>query len=560
MPPNVIPSAALSWWTFFLAAALSLPCAAQLAPYEVFCVEFTDKHASPYTLLRPHDFLSARSIERRRTQGIALDEYDLPVDPAYLRSIAAAGGEIRLVSRWLNAAAVYAPDSLTRARIDSLPFVRRIYPLGYRRLPQKEKNFPRVVRDTSKARADRYGYGANQAFMLDMPYFHELGYRGAGIHVAIFDGGFENVYRMPAFDTLFARHQILGTRDFVECDEYVYEDSGHGTDVLACMAANMPFRLIGTAPDASYYLFKTEDTKGEFWIEEFNWVAAAEYADSLGVDVINSSLGYTGFRDTMMNYEYSRDLDGETSIASRGADIAVFKGIIVVNSAGNEGNKKWHYIGTPADARNVIAAAATDADGKKALFSSHGPSADGRIKPNLAAQGKDTYVASMLGLAVKTTSGTSFSAPVLAGAIASCRQALPNLPALQFKHLLEIHASQGENPDTLLGYGIPRFVRSWTYAMPHAWVFITPRADMHNRRMLPPNEDFTLWVQMPQRDSVDVEIYDPLGKLVFQTQRHYTPEFLDLCAVKIPSKTWTRGVYALRVRTQGRTRFLSLWK
>ncbi len=553
-------SVAPFWCCFIVFSLISvLPCAAQPAPYEVFCIEFTDKHNSPYTLLRPQDFLSARSIERRRAQGIALDEYDLPIDPAYLGAVVQAGGEIRLVSRWLNAAAIYAPDSLVRARIDALPFVRRVFPLGYRRLPQKEKNYPRVVRDTSKARADIYGYGANQAFMLDMPYFHALGYRGAGIQVAIFDGGFENVYRMPAFDTLYARNQILGTRDFVEGDEFVYEDSGHGTDVLACMASNMPYRLVGTAPDAGYYLFKTEDTKGEFWIEEFNWVAAAEYADSLGVDVINSSLGYTVFRDSMMNYVYERDLDGETSIASRGADIAVFKGIIVVNSAGNEGNKKWHYIGTPADARNVIAAAATDYEGKIAAFSSHGLSADGRIKPNLAAQGKDTYVASMLGLSVKTTSGTSFSSPVLAGAIASCRQALPDMPALQFKHLLEIHASQGAAPDSLLGYGIPRFVRSWTQAMPDTWIFITKQGDFHNRRFLA-EDKFTLWVQFTEADSLEVEVYDAVGSSIFEQKSRFAPAFLDLYTVEIPTKNWARGVYALRVRTQGRTRYMSLWK
>lgn len=428
--------------------------------YQVFYVELTDKLNTPYTLLRPHDFLSPRAVERRQRQGLELRESDLPIVPAYLDKIREQGAEVVNQSKWLNAVAVFAPDSLVREKLTQLPFVRLIKPLGYRHNPQTYKVLPQVVKETIPAKSNYYGFGENQIAMLQGDLLHRLGYRGRDMHVAIFDGGFSHAYRMPAFDSLYKSNRVLGTWDFVEGDEWVYESSGHGTDVLSTMGACMPNRLVGTAPDASYYLFKTEDTKGEFRIEEFNWVAAAERADSLGVDVVNSSLGYTVFRDSLMNYTHAL-LNGMTGIASRGADIATEKGMLIVNSAGNEGDGKWHYIGVPADAFNIIAVGATDAAGSKAKFSSFGNTADGRIKPNLSAQGKAAYIASILGLSVGTTNGTSFSSPILAGAIASLWQSSPHATNFEVKAALELTASQASQPDSMLGYGIPRLVTAF---------------------------------------------------------------------------------------------------
>lgn len=523
-----------------------------LPPYEVFCVEFTDKDETPYTLLRPQDFLTERAIARRRAQGLDFEDTDLPLTPAYLAEIDRAGGIVTNRSKWLNAVAVYAPDSATQAKIKLLPFVRRIYPLGFRRLPQASKDLRRIIRDSSGKKPDYYGFGANQAYMLDAPRFHAGDYDGRGLHIAIFDGGFENAYRMPAFDSLYANNQILGTRDFVEGDEFVYEDSGHGTDVLSCMASNMPYLLVGTAPKASFYLFKTEDTKGEFWIEEFNWVAAAEYADSLGVDIINSSLGYTVFKDTMMNYDYAQDLNGKTSIAARGADIAVLKGMVVFNSAGNEGNKKWHYIGTPADAENVISVAATRADGSKAAFSSVGPTADGRIKPNLAAQGQEAYVASIFGYAVKTTSGTSFSSPILTGGVACLRQSCLNMPSLDFKRLLESYASQSKTPDSLLGYGIPQLLVTYFSMQKTAIFVVTDQGGLQNAKLA--DKEIEIWTSVAPMvaDSIEITLYNPLLQPIYSMRQNYTETRSDMRVYRIPTADMPKGAYLLQLNIGGR--------
>jgi serine protease AprX len=548
-------------FTFFcINYCFSVVCAQSLQPYQVYCVELTDKDDTPYTLLRGHDFLSPRALERRYMQGITLDETDLPLVPAYLAQIEKLGAQITNRSKWLNAIAIYAPDSAMREQIKLLPFVRRVYPLGYYRKPQNVKTHRRIIRDTTALKPDYYGFGANQAYMLDAPRLHAAGFSGRGVHVAIFDGGFENVYRMPAFDSLYERNQILGTWDFVEGDEYVYEDSGHGTDVLSCMAANMPYLLVGTAPDASYYLFKTEDTKGEFWIEEFNWVAAAERADSLGVDIINSSLGYTTFRDTTMNYKYAEDLDGKTTIAARGADIAVLKGIIVVNSAGNEGNKKWHYIGTPADGYNVLAVGATRYDGTKAPFSSVGPSADGRVKPNLSAQGQDAYVASIFGFAVKTTSGTSFSAPILAGAIASLRQAYPHIYSLDFKRAMEADGTQASNPDSLLGYGIPQLLRTYIGLKKGTFIILNDLGGAFNRQLC--GDELEIWTQVAPMsvENINIEIRNSLQEVVYTWDETYKETKTDIRTYRIDTRNLPRGVYSLRISRAGKKMLFSIWK
>jgi hypothetical protein len=523
-----------------------------LPPYQVFCVELTDKDNTPYTLLRPQDFLTARAIARRSNQGLEFEDTDLPITPAYLAEIERAGGIVTNRSKWLNAVAVFAPDTATQEKIKLMPFVRRIYPLGFRRLPQPPKDLRRIIRDSSGKKPDYYGFGANQAYMLDAPRLHAGGYDGSGVHIAIFDGGFENVYRMPAFDSLYANGQILGTHDFVEGDDFVFEDSGHGTDVLSCMASNMPYLLVGTAPKASFYLFKTEDTKGEFWIEEFNWVAAAEYADSVGVDIINSSLGYTMFKDTIMDYDYARDLDGKTTIAARGADIAVLKGMVVFNSAGNEGNKKWHYIGTPADAENVISVAATRSDGSKAAFSSVGPTADGRIKPNLAAQGQDAFVASIFGYAVKTTSGTSFSSPILTGAVACLRQSCLDMPSLDFKRLLESYASQAKTPDSLLGYGIPNLLITYLSMKKTAFIVVTDQGGLQNGKLA--GQEIEIWTTVAPMvaDNIEINLYNQLSQLVYTKRENYTETRSDMRVYRIPTADIPKGAYLLILNIGGR--------
>ncbi len=511
--------------------------------HDVYYVQLTNKQNTPFSLLRPHDFLSERSIARRKRQNIQLNESDLPINPAYIAQIESLGVAIEHSSKWLNAVAVLCPDANKRELIKKLPFVQYIKPLGYDRPIQNYKIYDRAVKDTSKLKESVYGWAENQNKMLQIHHLHNFGYKGEGQYIAIFDGGFEQAYRMVAFDSLFLNHRILGTYDIVEGDEWVYEASGHGTDVLGVMGGNMPYRLLGTSPNAGYFLFKTEDTKGEFWTEEFNWVVAAEKADSLGVDVINSSLGYTSFRDTAMNYKY-KDLNGRTGIATIGADIATQKGMLVINSAGNEGRGSWRYIGVPADGFNVIAVGATNNLGFKAGFSSFGPTPDARIKPNLSAQGQDVFTASMFGFATKAISGTSFSAPILAGAISSLWSACPNKTNFELKFLLEKSASQWEKPDSLLGYGIPNFLASYLEAQDDFWVAYEQGQCFYNKKIA--SKQIKIIHSHQQPLPAQLSISDSWGTLVYQDELQFSP-FGDFSQLIIPTQNLANGVYTIKI-------------
>jgi hypothetical protein len=429
--------------------------------YDLYQVDFNQKidQAYPYSIFRPQEFLSPRALERRRKQQIPLDSLDLPLSPTYLKKIQDLGLRIHARSKWFNAVVLLIPDSAAYAQVQALPFVAGIKALGPSR---KVVSFPRVAppkRQDYLKKPRYHGEAWNQIMMLYGHHVHNFGFAGQGMHLAIFDGGFNNVYRMPAFDSLYASHRLLGTWDFVQGDEDVYEGSTHGTNVLATMGSNLPYLIVGTAPQASYYLFKTEDTGGEFWIEEFNWTAAAEYIDSLGVDLINSSLGYTNFNDTTMSYKYA-DMNGKTALISRAANIAASRGIIVVNSAGNEGNDKWHYIGAPADAEGVFSVGAVQGNGQRAYFSSYGPTSDGRIKPNVAAQGQRTTIAGNE-FNVSYSDGTSFSSPVMAGMVAALWSAFPDKNSWEIKQAVQEAGHLWPEPDSSLGAGIPNFLAAF---------------------------------------------------------------------------------------------------
>ena len=535
----------------FCASLQDLAAQKQKAPYDVYYIGLKDKENTPYSVFKGNDYLSARALERRALQGIFLDSLDLPIAPLYIENIEQLGTKVLQRSKWLNALAVHVTDSNQIAALKALPFVHEVYALGYFRAVKTPRELKRVIRDTMPEKKSYYGAGEHQAKMLQVPQLHDMGLTGKGIHIAIFDGGFENAYRMAAFDSLYANGQILGTKDFVEGDDFVYEDSGHGTDVLSCMGAIMPHRLVGTAPDAQYYLFKTEDSKGEYWTEEFSWVAAAEYADSLGVDIINSSLGYTQFNDTAMNHDYHRDLNGRTTIAARGANIGVNKGLIIANSAGNEGSRKWHYIGTPADAPNVLAIAATDASGAKANFSSVGPGADGLIKPNLAAQGRDAVVASPLGMVVKMTNGTSFSSPILAGAIGALRQKFRAVHTLTYKDVLEQTAHQGQVPDSLLGFGIPQLMHTYMALENETVVFVDEFGNIKtNAKFM--QKHIEVLLEKVQDMYIEISLVNiQLGKELFKQQMPNSLSKNDyLYAIDIPTENLSKGVYALIIRNE----------
>ena len=424
-----------------------------------YWIEFTDKKETPYSIFEPTAFLSPQALLRRQRMHLPIDSTDLPVSPNYLMALKEAGAIVRHTSKWLNAATIIA-DSVIIQKLEKYPFIQQVDRVGRYHTPTERKTNKRpVLKEPYKKTGGYYGYGTMQIGMVNGHALHRLGYRGDEMLIGVQDGGFSNADVMPFFDSLFITNRMLPGRDFVDGDEYVYESATHGSSVLSVMASNLPHLFVGTAPAANYICLKTEDVRSETLTEECNWVAALEYADSIGADIVNSSLGYTQFSEETMNYTYE-DLDGQQSRASRAADLAVAKGIFVVSSAGNSGAGSWRFVGTPADSKEIFSIGAITAEGKRARFSSFGPTADGRIKPNIVALGQRTVVAGN-GYDLGLSNGTSLASPLIAGLVATLKQAFPTHSNQQIRAAIENSASQAEVPDNVLGYGIPDFYQAY---------------------------------------------------------------------------------------------------
>ena len=448
-----------------------------LAPRR-YLVYFQDKASSPYSVSQPQQFLSARALARRQRQGIAVRARDLPVTPAYVAQVRAVSGgpQVLYTTRWLNGA-VLSCDSLTYGRVLQLPAVRSGRPLSLR--PQQAPRAappvlpgPAAAR-TTEARAT-YGAAYAQNQLIGAIAAHDAGFRGEGMQVAVFDAGFPGVDQIGALQALQTQGRVASTRNFVDGGTSVYLRNGHGTATLGLIGGELPGTYVGTAPRATFHLCITEDVNSEYPIEEANWLAAAEYADSVGVDVISSSLGYTTFDRPALSHTYA-ELDGRTAISSLAALGAARVGMVVCNSAGNDGGNAWHYVGVPADADSIISVGAVDSLRQHAYFSSYGPTADGRIKPTLAAMGVASAVLTPTGTVVRGN-GTSYACPELAGLVADFWQANPTLTAQQVIAALLRAGSQAAAPDNTLGYGIPSFVAAYNLLHPGTPLAATPAA------------------------------------------------------------------------------------
>ena len=456
---GIIPGIFLIIFCLILLTASGL--LAQSIPKSSYWVQLKDKKGTLYQISKPEVFLSQRAISRRVRQHIPVDETDLPISTVYLDSLKKRGLEIVHTSKWLNGITVRTADTALIRKIGKLPFVSlvqltkpaSVLKSGFNKFGNEESA---IIYDPAN-----YGTAIGQLTLMNGQYLHQQGFRGKGIQIAILDAGFWHVNSITAFDSLRNTGRILGTRDFVDPLSDIYQQHSHGMSVLSCMGGNLPGKLIGTAPDASFYLFRSEDAATEYLIEEDNWVAAAELADSLGVDVINSSLGYNLFDDPSMNHSYS-DMNGKKTRITQGANMAFRKGILVFTSAGNEGTNSWKRIIAPSDGENVIGVAAVDKNGIRASFSSVGPAFGGAIKPNVAAVGWSTYLVTGSGV-LGFSSGTSFSSPVLTGMGACLLQANPYANVKQVKMAIEQSASQFMKPDSLLGFGIPDFEKADKY-------------------------------------------------------------------------------------------------
>lgn len=422
-------------------------------------VYFKDKPSSQLFLDNPLSMLTQRSLDRRTNQNISLDVTDVPIEKSYINQIKASSGiTIMAMSRWLNALHIRGTQTNISALksfvfVDEVVFADRTLNTTSKRVSENKET---KTNDKLKTTIDyAYGNSGSQIQMLNGDVLHKQNYTGAGKIIAVLDGGFPNVNTAEPFKRLIDNQQILGGYDFVSKSENFYAGDDHGTMVLSTMGGYKENALIGTAPDASYYLFITEYNPTENPVEESNWVEAAERADSLGVDIITTSLGYFEYDNANYSHTYS-DMNGATNFISRGAEAAFSKGIIVVASAGNEGRTPEPHIGAPADAVSVITVGSVDASKIKSNFSSIGPSFDNRIKPDVMAQGTATVVCDASGT-IGTANGTSFSCPVMAGMIACLWQAFPTKTNKEIRQMLLEISDRFANPNNDYGYGIPNF-------------------------------------------------------------------------------------------------------
>ena len=480
-------------------------------------VYFKDKPNAQYYFENPLQMLSQRSLDRRSNQNIALDSKDVPIYQPYINQISASPGiMVKAKSKWLNA--VHIRGSVSNIQnlqslsfVDSIQFANRTLNVSGKRNNSAGANKVTIQnKNLEVATTFAYGNSSNQVEMVNAHLLHQSNNTGTGKIIAVFDSGFSAVNAITPFQRMFNNQFYLGGYNFVAGSTNVFSTHNHGTMTLSCMTGYVDGQLVGTAPDASYYLFITEDIFEENPVEESYWVEAAEMADSLGVDIISTSLGYFGYDNPNYSYTY-QDMTGNTAFASKGANIAFSKGMIVVASAGNSGNSSTPNVGVPAEATNVLAVGAVKFDETYATFSSIGPSFDGRVKPDVMAKGQSTTISDTNGNIV-TASGTSFSCPIIAGAIASFWQAIPWASNQQVVDLVKQSSDRFSNPNNQFGYGIPDFQLALNMAQ-----LIVQENDIENFSVFPNPVKNTFSISFPNYTEIaQLLIYNNLGQKVLE--------------------------------------------
>ena len=506
-----------------------------------YWIMLTDK--GEYQHYEPSDFLSEAALENRKRQNIPIDISDYPVSADYISQIQALDIHISQKSKWLNAVTAQL-DPVQLQLLDQLDFVREVLPVSGKLIKQELA----IDCDTIPHLQTHW----RQLEMIGIDALHLNGYTGEGIRIAVFDNGFYTADTLIGFAHLFEEDRIIATRDFVDQDEDVYgrcSHCRHGTWVLSVMAARMPGALIGGAPDAEYILLRTENDDSETHQEEDNWIAAAEFADSLGAQIFTTSLGYSDFDPGEEDYT-REDLDGETARITIAADMAAAKGIIVINSAGNEGLKG---INAPADGNSVLAVGAVNECEERAGFSSHGNTADGRIKPDLMAMGQQIVALDIDG-GLKLFNGTSFSCPMITGLTACLLQAHPQTNERDMYKALIQSSDRYNNPDSLYGHGIPDGRKAseilgegvlsetenyvWPFASSDLLIYPNPsKGVIRLAVLLDPTEG---------PEGYRIEVFDALGKRVEIRTQQLASKATDYL-INFASRP-SSGLYTLRIQ------------
>lgn len=527
-----------------------------------------DKPDSTSYISNPVLMLSQKAIDRRNYLQISINSTDVPIHKTYIDSIKNVSGiNVLGKSKWLNAIHIQATKTIIDATFVKFSFIERVEfaNKNFNSLSQKS-NIKRIVNHHNKfinlKTEFTYGSTSNQIKMLKGNYLHEQGLTGKDQVIAVIDAGFPNVNTLEAFKRLRENNQILGGYDFVERSENFYTGNNHGTNVLSTIGGFLEGEYVGSAPDASFYLFRTENAAVEVPLEETLWVEAAERADSLGVDVINTSLGYSTFDNPNYSYSYE-DMNGKTTFITRGAEIAANKGILVVNSAGNSGNDSWKYITAPADAPSVITVGAVDKDGNIASFSSYGPSSDGRIKPEILAQGVSSSVINHSTGSISSSNGTSFSSPIMAGLIA-CVKGNTNfvLQPLKskktsfnsndyLKKAVYESADKFSNPTEQHGFGIPNF----EVALINFVSSLSITDNFYSNIKISPNPVSTVFNIEGLEGNIkeyNILVLDVLGKQVFQ-QKENLSNFINISSLE-------NGIYFIRISRENQYKTIKIIK
>jgi len=530
-------------------------------------ITFSDKNNSPYSINRPEEYLSPRAIAKRERFNISITEQDLPVNPQYIEAIlnfSSEPSQIISKSKWDNSVVIFYPETedchdIIANMLNHFSFVIDTLPVAYYQLPfrteepdEKNVNYQSQSFKSILSSSCDYDYGnsIDNIKLHKGELLHKAGFCGEGMLICAFDGGWEGFDTISYFKFLYDNGQILGTRDLMPVVNNIYiGGGGHGTAVASMMVSNIQGRMIGVAPQANYFFIRTENPWSENLLEEDFWAYAAEIADSLGADVVSSSVAYNTFDYEWQNLYTSTHNNGLASIASRAASILAQKGVIVVQAAGNSGLVEWRYILRPADAFDILAVGMVNISGNEVAWSSYGPSSDGRVKPDVAALGERVWIINAAGKIVRILyGGTSAATPIIAGLSACLWQALPQYSAIELMQLIRESGDRANNPDDRTGYGIPNFYQCYLDNMNSV-----PENKSSAFLVYPNPTTGKLQIRSGQVDewtsgqAIDIEVFDVFGrkqKAESRRQKGVREVVMDISHL-------SQGIYILRITADG---------